>query len=703
MANDQEESQTTWLDHLTRLQKQSSYAMFGVGGALLVTALFVIVEFKWEGAVEALASAGFGLVLLVGGYWHLAREPEQLTDRDATRILVLVVGGLLGFFITVIGFARSKRWWKYFTGGVETWQGEGSWRIWLCIFLIVGGLAVLFFSLMLARTEERSNPILRRLLYGYNAVLTGLLLLGALVLVNIMASIWLPPFADWTASGIYTLSSRSKSVLENLEQPVKVYVLLSHGDAAGEVKNLLDNCQEVSKKLTVEKLSFHRDGDRIRELIPRYQLLGEEGLLVVYGTAPDETHQFIKLSTDLFEQDPTSRRDRPRFVFKGEDALISAIDYLKSGKAKIPVYFTQGHGELDIDDSSTGKLDKGAGLLKDRLQKSNYEVKGLTFSATATTPDTTGKTVLTNRVPDDAAVVIVAGPRQPLSADALSALREYMSPKDPKKKNGKLVVFLDVVVQNDAMVQTGLEGFLAQFNVEVGNNRILTVANRQIIRMADGTLKEMVQLPQRIRISANPQQVNVNPVAKAFEDLVLQLYDCRTVRPMAAASASRGNYQVDSLFLTRENDIWVEDNLSDPVSLANDYYHNRLSELKSKLSREPLPVAVAVTESGPPDAMDPTRRSGASPPKPRMIVFGDATVACNEYMKGARTDVYSLIASSLAWLRERPENIGIEAKKREYYIMDPNANISRMIWLPFGLMMFSVVGLGLGVWVVRRR
>jgi len=62
-----------------------------------------------------------------------------------------------------------------------------------------------------------------------------------------------------------------------------------------------------------------------------------------------------------------------------------------------------------------------------------------------------------------------------------------------------------------------------------------------------------------------------------------------------------------------------------------------------------------------------------------------------------------LIASSLAWLRERPENIGIEAKKREYYIMDPNANISRMIWLPFGLMMFSVVGLGLGVWVVRRR
>jgi hypothetical protein len=220
--------------------------------------------------------------------------------------------------------------------------------------------------------------------------------------------------------------------------------------------------------------------------------------------------------------------------------------------------------------------------------------------------------------------------------------------------------------------------------------------------MPDGSLKETVPFPQRIRVSANPQLVNVNPVAKAFEDLVLPVYDCRTIRPVQGATSNRGNYQVDVLLQTRENDVWMEENLSDPVKLANDYYQNR-NELKNKLSREPLPVAVAVSESGPSDTMDPTRRPAPSQSKPRLIVFGDATIACNEYMKGSRTDVYSLIASSLAWLRDRPDNIGIEAKKREYYIMDPNTNISRMIMLPFGLMVFAVVGLGLGVWVVRRR
>jgi hypothetical protein len=702
MAGDQERPQSNWLDQLTRLQKQTSYTMFGVGIAVALAGLFFGIQYKWDAAVEVIACFGFSLVLLAGGYWHLAREPEELSDRDATRILVLVVGGLLGFFTTLIGFTRAFRWMKYFTGGIESWQGEGAWRIWLCISLVLIGLAVMFCSLLLVRNEERTNPVLRRMLYGYNAVFTGFLLLAILVLVNIMAYIWLPPFADWTASGIHSLSTKSKNILESLEQPVKVYVLLSQSDAAGEVKNLLDQCQEVSKKLTVEKLSLHQDVDRIRELVPRYQLLGEEGLLVVYGTPPDESHQFIKLSSDLFESDPTSRRDRPRFIFKGEDALISAIDFLKSGKAKTLVYFIQGDGELDIDDSTTGRLDKGAGLLKDRLQKSNYDVKGLTFSAAAANPDMKGKTVVANRVPDDAAVVIIAGPRQPLSTDALTALREYMNPKDPKRKKGKLVVFLDVVVQNDMMVQTGLEGLLGQFNVEVGNNRILTIADSKIVRMPDGTLKETVPFPQRIRISANPQLVNVNPVAKAFEDLALPVYDCRTIRPMQGANSNRGNYQVEVLLQTRENDIWMEENLSDPVKLANDYYHNR-NELKNKLSREPLPVAVAVSESGASDTMDPTRRPAPSQSKPRLIVFGDATIACNEYMKGSRTDVYSLIASSLAWLRDRPENIGIEAKKREYYIMDPNTNISRMIMLPFGLMVFAVVGLGLGVWVVRRR
>jgi hypothetical protein len=57
----------------------------------------------------------------------------------------------------------------------------------------------------------------------------------------------------------------------------------------------------------------------------------------------------------------------------------------------------------------------------------------------------------------------------------------------------------------------------------------------------------------------------------------------------------------------------------------------------------------------------------------------------------------------LSWLRERPNNIGVDAKKRETYALSPAADLSRMFWIPSILMVVGVIGLGAGVWVVRRR
>ena len=62
-----------------------------------------------------------------------------------------------------------------------------------------------------------------------------------------------------------------------------------------------------------------------------------------------------------------------------------------------------------------------------------------------------------------------------------------------------------------------------------------------------------------------------------------------------------------------------------------------------------------------------------------------------------------MLASSLAWLRERPSSIGLDPKERKEYQMDANVNLRRMAYLPLGLMFVCVVGLGLGIWVVRRR
>src|SRR5579883_1948189 len=297
MATEHPDNTPGWLIALDRRRQETAYALFGLGAALLIAAAVLLFKYGWEAPLEFLACLAFGLVLLGSGYAHMPKEGGTgAGNLNATRRLVLVIGGAFGFFLLVIAVGRAIGWMSYFAGGVEAWQGEGSWRIWLCVFLALAGLGVMFASLMLARTEERTNAVLRRSLYGYNAVLTGLLVLALLTILNIMVYVYVPKVWDWTSAGLYTLSSQSVNLLKHLEKPLKVYVLLSgrEGQLAEDLRNLMDNCQTVSNKVEVEYLSRDRNLERLRELVRRYGLVESEGLLVVYGAEPDEQHQFIR-------------------------------------------------------------------------------------------------------------------------------------------------------------------------------------------------------------------------------------------------------------------------------------------------------------------------------------------------------------------------------------------------------------------------
>jgi hypothetical protein len=91
---------------------------------------------------------------------------------------------------------------------------------------------------------------------------------------------------------------------------------------------------------------------------------------------------------------------------------------------------------------------------------------------------------------------------------------------------------------------------------------------------------------------------------------------------------------------------------------------------------------------------------------PRLAVFGSATMACNRQTSENRGNPleWEIIANTLDWLREKPNNIGIEPKTRNVFTLDTtNINLNRMVFLPAALMILAILGLGTGVWVVRRQ
>src|SRR5204862_23953 len=85
--------------------------------------------------------------------------------------------------------------------------------------ILQGLLALVFGSLSLARTDVRSNPSLRRLLFGYNDLFLGLLVLELLIVLNILIYALVPYSFQWTESGgIYAMSPATKNLLANLKK-----------------------------------------------------------------------------------------------------------------------------------------------------------------------------------------------------------------------------------------------------------------------------------------------------------------------------------------------------------------------------------------------------------------------------------------------------------------------------------------------------
>jgi hypothetical protein len=688
-------SRRSALEQLVPYRQQITYALVVIAALLLIYPLVVLTR---DGVSGATAQPRFYwlvalFVIAVAGAVFNATI-EQLSEVEKVRALLLGLGGLVGFATFAFGLALPWSTYKeVFAGGVTKWRAEPWALVWTALATL-GGLVLMFASLQLARGVERTSGLMRRLLYGFNAVLSTLLLIAILGLVNVLAYVSVAPFSyakqaiDWTGSGIYTISPAMQNLLADLKQPVKVYVLMPRNlQVTQDVKTLLDNCRTFTNQLTWELASRDVNREKILDLQRRFALPDSQGLLLTYGAGEKPDYDFIKAS-DLFRQ-VNRPGEAVRYQLTGEGALFKSLRYLTEGKTHPVVYFLQGEGELSLEGAARGRDADSVSDLRRRLEQGNYTVKPLELG------------LKTRSVPSDASVVVVARPTRPLSSDAQKALRDYMTGAGGKK--GKLVVLMDVTAQGAQMVPSGLEGLLGEFNVKVGTGHIVSLREE-----ANGTHVEAL---------ANP--ASNNPIARAFVPsssrfLFFRFDNARVVEPINAPPRGGVTYKVDRLLLVpRELGVWEETDLSKNAAalaaslLAQARKGENVDQIEKMLSSQHLCVAVAVSESqgGMPEI--PNHPPLNQKEVPRMVVFGDAGWVSNDALSNpANAYNYDLFASCLAWLRERPD-VGVgdtEAKERKEYALNVRADaIPRIEYLPLGLLFLVVVGAGMGVWVVRRR
>jgi hypothetical protein len=689
------------LETMLQMRKQMAITLMVIGVALVVVG-------AWYGLSKGLRELGgrfpegggmflVGLVFFSAGMWTNLTLESPATAYTM-RMLLLYVGGLTGFLIAIMTALRVLLWWTtFFAAGTTGWQGEDGWRFWACAYVGLIGLGLLFCSLLLGQVDIRSSAVMRRLLYGYNAVLTGLLLMAMLIVVNIFVAVVWPSNVAWTKTmGMQSLAPSSKRMLEGLKEPVKVYVLMTrYSGVYLEVRDLLDNCRDITNRIEIEYLSPDLDQDRYRKLANTYPQLKSQqggrnaeafgrGLLIVYGAGADDAklpHAFIP-EKDLGEEDRDPKTGEVRGVlFKGEGILMQQIQSLADKDTKPTIYFTQGQGELMVEDANSildpqeARLFKysGAGELKDKLRKSNCVVKGLIFEPrpklreTAVYEYSQKSPKDPHEIPADCDVLVIANPEQAFSKEVLAAIDEYM-----KRPKGKLIVLTRLGVYPDGKVaKDGMEEFCKKYGVDVGNDYVL-----------------FSPLGKRPLALATVPAVATNKMAREFANTNIKMLLPRTVQPSKFPSQYHAEAILEVASPPNGKFGWAE---TDVTRILNaDAFVSQLErqdKVAERAAKQPLPVGVAVTD-----------RDG----KARAVILGDVFPFTNYALLPEHFDFFR---SSVDWLVDRPVIIvGIAPRATGNYQIDRDSvSFARLLWLPLGLTMLTMMCTGAGVWIVRRK
>lgn len=385
---------------------------------------------------------------------------------------------------------------------------------------------------------------------------------------------------DWTEQRVNTLSDQSLSLIEGLDEDVALTAFFRPQDSM-LVRDLLDRYDESSSRLRVTFVDPNQRPD----------------LIEAHGVDPSDLARGVMLVT---------RGDDSVTVRSFDESQITnaLLKLTRQGGRK--VYFVEGHnerrigaadaplpqaGEEDPDvESPNGRA--GFGRAAAALRNETHVVESLLL---ATSPD----------VPEDADVLVVAGPTRPFFDAERDALERYLA------RGGALLVLLD------PRAQTNLTDDLSRWGAEVGDDVIVDPV-----------------------MSVNRQPTA--PVAETYgEGHPIGAQLSRTVFSMARSVVpAAGQEGLTPLVLTSAS-AWAEADLDEWIKTG-----------RAMQGAEDLAGPLSLAVVGRPDVEidDPVR-------EPRLVVFGDSNFGTNELI-----DVFSnrdLLLNSVNWLLGDVEQITI--------------------------------------------
>lgn len=448
----------------------------------------------------------------------------------------------------------------------------------------------------------------KKVFAGTNIVVYTLLGLAIVATVNWLADRnnrrW-----DLTPEKTYSLSEQSAKLVKGLEKNVTIYCFDREGGTRPR-KDLLSNYEVLSKNIKVQFV----DPDRNPNLAKQYGIRR-------YGTI------IVATAEKHFEAQDES-----------EEGITNAIVRLLKGQKS--VYFIQGHTERDIEDTER----TGFSNLKKALENENYVIKSQILLQNLT-------------IPADAALIVIAGPRNDYLAQEAEAIQKYL------EAGGRALFMLDPAVE-----LPNLSKLLSSWNVTARNDLVI---DENPVAQIFGTRPEM---PLVIKYGSSPI---VEPLARTATLFPI-------TRSFEVGKDFKQGVTTNSLCETTAESYGVQD------------FNSKMSVVtfrQGKDVRGPLSVAVSGTVSA---------GGGEKPKEGRFIAMGTSAAAANSYLgfQGNR----DLVMNMVNWLAADEDLMSIRPKPRDSQQLTLNQKQMRTIFLGgvVGLPLLIILA-GAAVWFRRRR
>jgi ABC-type uncharacterized transport system involved in gliding motility auxiliary subunit len=493
-------------------------------------------------------------------------------------------------------------------------------------YLAWAGLVCMLLYILSQWREIAGMFTKREARYGSIAAASVLIVLGILVAINYIGKRQNKRW-DLTAAKQYSLSDQSRNIVSKLDAPLTATVFAPEPD-------------------------FQMYRDRLQEYTYASKSVQTDYIDPVKKPAVAQQNGITQNGTILLSYKGRSEK----VTGNSEQDITNGIIKVTTGAQK-KVYFTTGHGEKD----TTASEQTGYNLISGALGKENYAVDKIVLAQTAS-------------VPDDATVVVVAGPQLDFFPKEIEELKAFLA------KGGKLLLMVDPPAKADAPALTNLLALAHDWDIDLGNNVVVDVSGMGQLFGASEAVPVAASYPPH-PITDRFRVITAYPLARSV-DVVAGGVNGHNAQPLVQTSPQS----------------WAETDLK--ALMAG----TPVKQDEGKDKPGPITLGAAVSAPVADASKDPAKPADANAPKAetRVVVFGDSDFASNTgaAIPGNR----DLFLNTLGWLSQQENLISIRPKEADDRRLNPmpaatQAMVMYGAWLGVPLLIF---GVGIYSWWRRR-